>query len=131
MACVSVGCRTQEIRRPGSVREATIVVEHKRPVEAHRIAAGDADLGHLIRFEGERGDETIWIVRNRWNQDLGWIDRWGRAFRFVPHEEDARWMSTGTVPEGVASILRSEFVPELVLVDLEEISTSTAGSRMH
>ena len=44
-------------------------------------------------------------MRNPWQQELGTIDAQGRAWRFVPHEREARWVGTGTLAEGARAIL--------------------------
>jgi hypothetical protein len=59
-----------------------------------------------VRFEDESAPEhTFFSVRNERHQELGMIDRLGRAFRYRPHERDPEWLGTGTVLDGTRRIL--------------------------
>lgn len=85
------------------------LADHALPVRAWKAIAEDEVVGEIVCFEStlQRG-EPLFMVRNRWQQDLGLIDRLGRAFRFRPHAEDADWVGTGTVVQGAARILEAE-----------------------
>jgi hypothetical protein len=63
-------------------------------------------LGEVVRFE-DAGDPpgVMFLVRNRWSQDLGLVDELGRAWRFRPHGAEPEWVGTGTVAQGAGLIL--------------------------
>ena len=73
---------------------------------AWEVREGDRAVGYVVRFEeaGEQGSVLL-SVRNIHNQDLGWIDQLGRAWRYRPHE-DPEWVSTGATLQGVRHILK-------------------------
>ena len=72
---------------------------------AWEVLDGQKTVGYVVRFE-EKGeqDNLLLSVRNTYNQDLGWIDQLGRAWRYRPHE-DPEWISTGSTLQGVRHIL--------------------------
>jgi hypothetical protein len=75
------------------------------PEGCWQIMDGSGIVGYLVRFKEGQGDGNILLsVRNRHNQDLGWIDGLGRAWRYRPHE-DPEWISTGSTLQGVRHIL--------------------------
>lgn len=47
------------------------------------------------------------VVQNLFGQDLGLVDSLGRAWRYRAHEE-ALWLGSGTIEEGVGWILARE-----------------------
>jgi len=65
-------------------------------------------VGSVVLFQ-EHGlaRDSIYVVRNPWDQDLGMIDGLGRAYRYLPHHKEPAWVGTGTVAEGAARILGS------------------------
>jgi hypothetical protein len=71
-----------------------------------------------------RDGKPVFVVRNSWRQDLGVIDRLGRAYRFRPHAEEPDWLGTGTVEGGAARILEAASV-ELQEIDLTAAQAST------
>jgi hypothetical protein len=67
------------------------------------------------------------MVRNVWHQDLGMIDAFGRAYRYVVHHEEPVWVGSGSVRQGVERILGLENC-ELAEFPLpEEARPSTPG----
>jgi hypothetical protein len=96
------------------------------PVRAWRLAHEATTLGYVVEFADPgapgRADRLFFSVRNPWQQELGSIDGLGRAWRFVPHSEDPEWLSTGTVRDGAAGILRAP-----AGADLEEIPLQALG----
>jgi hypothetical protein len=92
---------------------------------------GDAArvLGFVVktRYPFPQGDEELWLVENDRLQDLGYVDRNGRAFRSVPFEEKPQFVATGSLEEGVRAILR--FSRGVKLERLEGEWESAAFSR--
>jgi hypothetical protein len=104
-ALVLASCRTTETRRlnfsepGGEVRVASL----ERTWE---IRAGDDVVGELVFFESHGPmQDSVFVVRNRWHQDLGMIDALGRAYRYMPHQREPAWVGTGTIAQGAEDIL--------------------------
>lgn len=109
---------------------------HGQALRAWRLADAQGTLGYAVEF-GARNDadlaaRTVYSVRNPWQQELGTIDGLGRAWRFLPHQEQAQWLTTGTFAEGVRAILdaRPEArLEELPLAVLEGTATPPSEAR--
>lgn len=85
-------------------------------------------LGLVVLFqESGRVRDSVYVVRNPWQQDLGLIDGLGRAFRYVPHREEPAWVGSGTVLTGALAILDINGSCELVEVD-EDAARPVPGS---
>lgn len=104
-ALVLASCRTTETRRlnfsepGGEVRVASM----ERTWE---IRAGDDVVGELVFFEAHGPmQDSVFVVRNCWHQDLGMIDALGRAYRYMPHQREPAWVGTGTIAQGAENIL--------------------------
>ncbi len=96
-------CRTIEIRRP---IHATGEVRVGMPARAWEVVHEGAEaVGMVVLFEGREPGESIYVVRNVWQQDLGIVDNLGRAYRYEPHHETPAWVGSGTVQQGVERIL--------------------------
>ncbi|MEZ5973990.1 MAG: hypothetical protein R3F17_12975 [Planctomycetota bacterium] len=75
------------------------------PTEAWRVVEAGHVRGYAVRFDDPIDPQLGLIsVRNALNQDMGWIDSQGRAWRFVLHGE-AEWLGTGSVLHGTSAIL--------------------------
>jgi hypothetical protein len=99
---------------------------HGRALRAWRMVGGEGTLGYAVEFGDDNGRDaaarTVFSVRNPWQQELGTIDGLGRAWRFQPHEEEALWLTTGTLAEGVRAILDAPLdalLEELPVAQLE------------
>ncbi|MCA9000577.1 MAG: hypothetical protein KDB61_01545 [Planctomycetes bacterium] len=78
-------------------------------------------VGYLVRFEEGGGAGSVLLsVRNAQNQDLGWIDATGRAWRYRPHE-DPEWISTGSTVHGIQGILGLATLPTLQSCELSDL----------
>ena len=110
-ACLAVAvlagsCETT--RETSAAGTHLAVVQAAEPARAWRVLAGDRELGSVVMYaagETEGPTGRFYSVRNPWQQELGTVDALGRAFRFVPHEREARWVATGTLAECAAAIL--------------------------
>lgn len=95
-------------------------VVHNEPLRAWRMVHAGTTLGYVVHFgdpdDPERVDVASYSVRNAYSQELGSIDGLGRAWRFVPHEDEAQWTGTGTLVDGARSILQCS--PEATLEDV-------------
>lgn len=97
------GCRTTVVERPLA---QSAEVHTAAPARAWQIVEAGAVVGRVVYFEASgRPEASVYMVQNAWDQDLGMIDCLGRAWRYRPHEREAKWLSTGTVAEGAAGIL--------------------------
>lgn len=114
LALLGEGCRTIETRSVSSAQQPTVRVGARS--RAWEVRRGAERLGQVVLFQ-ERGlvGDSVYVVRNAWNQDLGLIDGLGRAFRYLPHLEEPAWVGSGTITLGAERILG---VAECTLVEL-------------
>ncbi len=112
------GCRTTEEKRPAASDPP--IVWRADPRRAWDVASGASVLGSVVYFAADAApDRSVYVVRNAWGQDMGWVDHLGRAYRLLPHHKEPAWVGTGTVLQGVARILRAEEPCRLVERPLE------------
>ncbi len=116
LGCAS--CTT--LRREQSTIPDSAVRTAKPSVAWEVIEPTGALLGYAVRFDGTGGDR-FFSVRNVWHQELGMVDASGRAWRRRPFTEDPEWLGTGTVAEGVLSILAAPEGATLQEVPLEAL----------
>jgi len=77
--------------------------------------------GYVVLFESAASPlDAVYVVQNLHQQDLGMIDSLGRAFRYLPHEKDPRWLGSGSIARGVQRILNTETVPTMNEVGFPE-----------
>ena len=114
-ACLAAACATESVRTPAGGIVA--VVEHADAAKHLRFETAEGRvLGELVHFQSpEIATVAYWSVRNRHGQELGLVDRLGRAWRRRPHAEP-EWLMTGTVEEGARMILGVP--PEALLVEV-------------
>ena len=106
-------CETTRVKSPVAVPAVARVAQAQRLWEV-RAEPGGEPRGYVVWFRSPSAEQdSHHVVRNRWHQDLGLIDGLGRAYRYLPHEEEARWVGSGTVTQGVGRILGLDD-PELV-----------------
>jgi hypothetical protein len=99
------GCRTTETRESMHIERPPIV--RASVTRIWSVLLEGSPVGEVVFFEStDRVEDSIYMVRNVWQQDLGLIDSLGRAYRFTPHSEEPAWVGTGTVTQGAARILR-------------------------
>jgi len=85
-------------------------------------------VGSVVRYEEPSGEQRfVYSVRNVHGQDMGMVDRLGRAYRNRPHA-DPEWLSTGPVEEGVLAILGRGPGGYLREIPLEELEAQTSGA---
>src|SRR5262245_26057068 len=110
------GCLTTEMR-PVASPPAPVVRVGAR-ARMGEVRGSDARLGLVVRCQ-EHGAarDSVYVVRNPWHQDLGLIDGLGRAYRYLPHEEEPAWVGSGTVLQGAERILDAS---ECELVDVSD-----------
>ena len=118
LAVALLGCRTTESKRP--LQPTAPVVHRTAPERAWEVEVAGEVVGRVIHFASEKAPEqSVYMVRNRYGQDLGWVDHLGRAYRLLPHHRDPAWVGTGTVAQGVDRILRAEGGSTMVEVPME------------
>lgn len=112
---LALACRTTETRSVSS--ERTPLVRVGTRARTWEVRCGGELLGLVVSFQ-ERGlaRDSLYFVRNPWNQDLGLIDGLGRAYRYLPHREEPSWVGTGTITAGAERILDAAAPCELVEV---------------
>ena len=102
-----VGCRTTKSVRPKTPEQP--VVYRAAPTRSWDVLVDQEPRGRIVHFAPEEAPEqAVYVVRNLYGQDLGWIDSLGRAYRLLPHHREPAWVGTGTVSQGAARILRVE-----------------------
>jgi hypothetical protein len=119
-------CTSTQVEQPIGIELNQPV--HTEPVRAWRLVASDTTLGYVVQFAdpADAGPERqFFSVRNPWQQELGTIDRFGRAWRFVPHAAEPEWLSTGTVLAGAAAILSAPAAAVLEDVPLSVLGGAT------
>lgn len=124
-AALLAGCRTIATHEVSSTPFPDIRVGARaRSWEVH---SGGEVLGIVILFQ-EHGHvrDSVYVVRNPWHQDLGLIDGLGRAFRYLPHEEEPAWVGSGTVAAGARQILGTSAPCELIELG-DPLVTPAAG----
>ena len=129
LACVLLagGCIVSERRGPLD-SESTAVIRRGVPSRAWRVMAGEREVGCVVFFESTAWPEdSLYVVRNPWQQDLGVIDSKGRAYRYVPHLEEPQWVGTGTVAEGAARVLHADLPCALVEMALPPTPADDGG----
>ena len=96
---------------------------HERTWEVH---SGGEVLGLVVLFQ-EHGltRDSLYVVRNPWNQDLGMIDGLGRAYRYLPHCEEPAWVGSGTIAAGAREILGAR--EECELIELPDPARATTN----
>lgn len=114
-----LGCETTERRRP---KPAEITpVRRASPTRAWQVVHAGEVVGSVVYFAAVGSPAlSVYVVRNTWQQDLGWIDGLGRAYRLLPHHRDPAWAGTGTIAVGTARILELDEC-ELIESALPEI----------
>jgi len=112
---LGAGCRTISTAEVSSA--STPRVRVGALARTWEVRSGEETLGLVVQFlEAGRASDAIYVVRNPWNQDLGWIDGLGRAYRYLPHHRDPAWVGSGTVLAGATQILNTSLACELVEV---------------
>ncbi len=110
---LGASCRTTSMREVSSA-SAPSVRTGKR-ARTWEVRSEGAVLGLVVLFEdGLREQDSVYVVRNPWNQDLGLIDGLGRAFRYVPHREEPSWVGSGTIAVGAQHIFGTNGACELI-----------------
>lgn len=106
-ALLLAGCMTTETRQVSNVARAIVRVGER--ARMWQVLHEDETVGTVVAFQeaGLAGD-AVYVVRNPWGQDLGMIDGLGRAFRYLPHQEEPAWVGSGTVLLGAERILDLE-----------------------
>ncbi|MCZ6597660.1 MAG: hypothetical protein O7B99_08485 [Planctomycetota bacterium] len=101
---LSTACRTTQVERRAAPVQP--VVRHLAPVRAWDVTAREGVVGRVVQFTS--AEDSVYMVQNPWNQDLGMIDQLGRAWRYRPHEREPAWVGSGTILEGAQTILGVE-----------------------
>jgi hypothetical protein len=121
---VLLGCTTTRVETPmGAGSELVAVTE---PARAWRLETPSRLLGYVVLFADPRDPldhrRHHFSVRNAWHQELGMIDVLGRAWRYVPHQREAQWLTTGTLQNGARAILGGLEDSALVECDLGSLT---------
>ena len=119
LIALAAACTTTVDSSPPGTGDAVIL--QAPATHAWRVVSAAGEVGLVVRFEEAATGRFLYSVRNEHNQDLGIVDAEGRAYRFRPHAEP-EWLSTGTVRDGVCSILGTPDgqMQELTLDELRE-----------
>jgi len=86
-----------------------VAITRTEPARAWRLVEGGRPVALVVLFADSGGAEETsrhyFSVRNLLHQELGTVDALGRAWRFVPHEREARLLGAGTLAEGARRIV--------------------------
>jgi len=124
-ASFSGSCRVTETESPVYVENAGI--RRAKPSRIWSVVTEDGVVGEVVYCVSTgRPEDSFYMVRNLWQQDLGLIDSLGRAYRYVPHRSEPAWVVTGTVAQGAAGILL--LAGECDLIEEEGFSEPRAGT---
>ncbi len=128
-AAVAGACRTARLETPSPAANVVMVT---KPTRAWKLAEANELRGFVVLFENPArpGDSRSqhFSVRNAYQQELGTIDGLGRAWSFVPHQREARFMTTGTIAEGARAILGAAPLADLIECDLGAWSRADSRS---
>ncbi|MFT4538041.1 MAG: hypothetical protein ACI841_001138 [Planctomycetota bacterium] len=106
-------CRFTVESTPAGTHAAEITVGSL--VATWRVTEEGETRGWLRRYSAQSTQQgAIFVVQNEFEQDLGYVDSHGRAWRRLPHQEKPQWLTTGTVLVGVGQILGIDSALELV-----------------
>jgi len=124
---------TEEERIPMAATGGTAVIVRSDALRAWRLMEGVEEVGTVVLYarpeEAEQPRKQYFAVRNPEGQELGTIDGLGRAWRFVPHQREPNWLTTGTVVEGARAILGAGPSAELVEVPVDELRAAPRARR--
>jgi hypothetical protein len=124
LACA---CRTTTEQHAAGSGPGALAVARAQPAAAWRVVERGATRGYVVRFSSDVDPaEGFFSVRNAAQQELGLIDRDGRAYRFRPHASEPDWLGTGTVAAGAARILG--LAADAVLEEVELAALRPAGA---
>lgn len=125
----TTACVTTETSAPYAAPGAQI--QSSSATRAWEVVDSGTPIGSVVRFEapGKPGEPSrfLYTVRNTYSQDLGLVDALGRAWRQRPFQDDAEWIGTGTVLEGVRGILGAG--PEALLREVSPGVLEAAAKR--
>lgn len=127
-ACVVTEERDQAMASGGNA-----VITRTEAVRAWIVMDGNESVGTVVMYaKAENLDDPtqqFYSVRNSLHQELGTVDGLGRAWRFVPHQRDPDWTTSGSVVQGARAILGAGSDAELVEVSLEELGSALVSRR--
>lgn len=111
-------CRTTETRRP--VVSDMPAVRQASAARAWHALTEDDVVGEVVFYRADAMNDSVYVVRNAFQQDLGLVDALGRAYRYLPHLDEPVWVGSGTVVQGIERILGLDGRCELVEFPLPE-----------
>jgi hypothetical protein len=125
------GCHTEKTSEPAGMSQAK--VERQIPQRAWNAVESGRVIGSVVLFVDSNSPDDparqFFSVRNPFQQELGTLDGFGRAYKFVPHQREAQLVGSGTVLDGARRILGAGIGCELVEVSLESLKTVPAAAR--
>lgn len=127
LAALTAGCRITRRSDPPGIDQT--LIQRSYAERGWLVLDGlDRVIGTVVRYEEPTGAQRfLYTVRNLHGQDMGVVDRLGRAFRYRPHA-DPEWLSSGPVLAGVLAILGQGEDGSLREVTLEELETRASAA---
>ncbi|MBI5435060.1 MAG: hypothetical protein HZA52_19655 [Planctomycetes bacterium] len=124
-------CRTETTEEPAG--SALHQIEKLLPQRAWNVIDGGKRIGAILLYADPLAPDDpsthYFSVRNTFQQELGSLDGLGRAWKFSPHQREARLVGSGTVLEGARKILGGGVDCELVEVPLDALRVVPASAR--
>jgi len=108
-----------------------VAVTRTEPLRAWSLLDEGRAVGIVILFADpdtpQEPTRRYFSVRNMLHQELGSIDALGRAWRFVPHQREARLLGASTLVEGAGKILDAGSDARLVELPISGLKSGDAG----
>ena len=124
-------CHTQHEKEPAGT--STAKIERSFPLRAWKVTEASQVIGSVVLFsDPDRPNDPstqFYSVRNPFQQELGSLDGFGRAYRFIPHQREATLLGTGTVLEGARKILGAGPGCALVEISLDTLRAVPASAK--
>ncbi|MCE9594110.1 MAG: hypothetical protein K8S98_07950 [Planctomycetes bacterium] len=128
---VVAACRTETTEEPAGA--SLHQIEKLLPQRAWNVLDGGKPIGSIVLYADPEAPtdpaKQYFSVRNPFQQELGSMDGLGRAWKFSPHQREARLIGAGTVLEGARRILGGGVDCELVEVSFDTLRAMPASAR--
>lgn len=124
-------CKTQKTEEPAG--SSLHQIEKLTAVRAWNVLEAGGRVGSIVLYADPEApndaSKHYFSVRNTFQQELGSLDGLGRAWKFSPHQREARSIGSGTVLDGARKILGLGPDCELVEVELAALRIVPATAK--
>ncbi|MCK6447823.1 MAG: hypothetical protein L6Q99_15635 [Planctomycetes bacterium] len=124
-------CKTQKTEEPAG--SSLHQIEKLTAIRAWNVLEAGRRVGSIVLYAAPEAPDDAskhyFSVRNTFQQELGSLDGLGRAWKFSPHQREARAVGSGTVLDGARKILGLGPDSELVEVELSALRIVPASAK--